>query len=150
MSLFTRLFGTVGSFFQIGGPGGPGWNNNEGALEAKNSANSALVVARVAEPIGANDATPNGDHLLNAEPSSLGNSYANVKSGNRVTSETWTTTATSLATKSIAYTYTGSRVTTEVRKVFSAADGVTVIAQMTLNYSYTGSSVTSATVTRDI
>lgn len=56
MSLFSKLAGTLAAFFQIGGPGGPGLNNNGGNLEARNSANSAFTIFRVATPIAANDA----------------------------------------------------------------------------------------------
>jgi hypothetical protein len=56
VSLFDRLAGIIGSFFQIGGPGGAGWNNNAGALEAKNSTNSTFAIARCADPVSNNDA----------------------------------------------------------------------------------------------
>lgn len=56
MSLFERLAGIVGSFFQIGGPGGPALKNNSGAVEARNAADNAFAVFRVATPVGDNDA----------------------------------------------------------------------------------------------
>lgn len=37
MSLFSKLAGVVGSFFQVGGPSGPGINNNAGTIETLNS-----------------------------------------------------------------------------------------------------------------
>lgn len=55
MSLFSRLSGVVASFFQFGGPNGPGLNNNSGALEAKDSTNSVFVNLRAADPVGPND-----------------------------------------------------------------------------------------------
>jgi hypothetical protein len=55
MSLFSRLAGIVGTFFQIGGPGGPGWNDNAGAIEGRNAANSAFAIVRGAFPVGDND-----------------------------------------------------------------------------------------------
>jgi hypothetical protein len=55
MSLFSRIAGVVTSFFQIGGPSGSGWNDNAGALEGKNSTNSAFVNVRGADPAGLND-----------------------------------------------------------------------------------------------
>jgi hypothetical protein len=55
MGMFQRLAGTVASFFQIGGPGGPGWNDNAGVLEARNAANSGFVVVRGAPPVASND-----------------------------------------------------------------------------------------------
>lgn len=51
--------------------------------------------------------------------------------------------------KSIAYSYTSGKVTTEVRKVF-AANGTTILAQVTWTYNYTGTILASATMTRDI
>lgn len=56
MGLFSRVVGTVAAFFQIGGATGPGWNNNAGAIEARNAANSAYAIARNANPVGQNDA----------------------------------------------------------------------------------------------
>jgi hypothetical protein len=55
MSLFAKLAGTVASFFQFGGTGGPGINANGAALETKNAGNSALAVHRGAFPVGDND-----------------------------------------------------------------------------------------------
>jgi hypothetical protein len=60
MPLFERLAGAIASFFQIGGPTGPGWNANAGALEARNAANSAFAITRGATPIAANDLIPLG------------------------------------------------------------------------------------------
>ncbi len=57
MGLFSKLAGTVSSFFQIGGPAGPGVNANGAALEAKNAANNAFAVMRGATPVGDNDFT---------------------------------------------------------------------------------------------
>ncbi len=55
MGLFSRLAGTIATFFQIGGPAGPGLNANGAALEARDSANSTFAVMRGAAPVGAND-----------------------------------------------------------------------------------------------
>ncbi len=55
MGLFARILGSVASFFQIGGPNGPGFNDNAGALEAKNSTNTAFTIARGADPVNPND-----------------------------------------------------------------------------------------------
>ncbi len=57
MGLFAKIAGVVNTFFQIGGPGGPGWNDNAGVLEGKNSANSAFTIVRGATPLGDNDLT---------------------------------------------------------------------------------------------
>jgi hypothetical protein len=57
MGLFSKLAGTVTSFFQIGGTAGPGINANAAALETRNAANSAFAVHRGATPVGDNDFT---------------------------------------------------------------------------------------------
>lgn len=56
-NVFQRLAGVIANFFQIGGPGGPGWNANSGAIEGRNAANSAFAVVRGAIPVGDNDLT---------------------------------------------------------------------------------------------
>lgn len=89
------------------------------------------------------------DFLLDNEPNRRNNTYSNIRVGTQVTQETWVRTFNSSTLKTIAYTYSGTLVTKELRKVF-AADGLTVIAQMTLNYTYTGPVVTGATITRDV
>jgi len=53
--VFSKLLGTIASFFQIGGVAGPGINANGAALETKNAANSAFAVHRGATPAGDND-----------------------------------------------------------------------------------------------
>jgi len=55
MSIFSRVAGAVASFFQFGGPNGPGLNDNAGALEAKNSTNTGFVNLRAADPVLPND-----------------------------------------------------------------------------------------------
>jgi len=57
MGLFARMAGVIGNFFQLGGPSGPGFNNNLGALEARNAANNAYAIMRGATPSGDNDLT---------------------------------------------------------------------------------------------
>lgn len=57
MGLFSKLAGTVTSFFQIGGTAGPGINANGAALETRNAANSAFAVMRGATPTDDNDFT---------------------------------------------------------------------------------------------
>lgn len=74
--------------------------------------------------------------------------YTPTYSGNLVTLEEWKRDDTTLL-KSIAYTYSGNQVTSEVRKVFGI-DGSTISAQVTWTYGYTGNRVTSATMTRDV
>lgn len=53
--VFSKLLGTITSFFQVGGTSGPGINANGAALESKNAANSAFAVHRGATPVGDND-----------------------------------------------------------------------------------------------
>jgi hypothetical protein len=55
--VFSKLLGTLSSFFQIGGTAGPGVNSNGAALETKNAANNAFAVHRGATPVGDNDFT---------------------------------------------------------------------------------------------
>jgi hypothetical protein len=57
MSLFTKLLGTVSSFFQIGGPRAPGLSNDGGSgnIGAYNSSQSAYVNVRGADPVVSND-----------------------------------------------------------------------------------------------
>lgn len=55
MSVFSKILGTLETFFQIGGTGGSGWNLNGTILEAKNAANSALVIVRGLTPSGVTD-----------------------------------------------------------------------------------------------
>jgi hypothetical protein len=88
--------------------------------------------------------------LLDDEPGSVGTTYTVTRSGSRVTQEKWVNTGNSFTIKQIDYTYVSDKVTTEVRKVFSAADGTTVIAQKTLTYVYSGNLVVGETVTRDV
>ena len=55
--VFSKLLGTLSSFFQIGGTAGPGINANGAVLETKNAANNAFAVHRGATPVGDNDLT---------------------------------------------------------------------------------------------
>lgn len=55
MSLFSRIAGAVASFFQFGGPNGPGLNDNAGVLEAKDATNTVFANLRAADPVGLND-----------------------------------------------------------------------------------------------
>ena len=87
--------------------------------------------------------------FLDAEPTTPNNTYSNTIASGKVTQEKWVRTSDSSNLKTIDYTYTGSKLTTEVRKVFDT-DGTTILAQMTLNYTYTSSTLTGETVTRDV
>jgi len=57
MGVFKKLAGVINSFFQIGGPAGPGINANGAALESRNAANNAFAVHRGGFPIADNDFT---------------------------------------------------------------------------------------------
>src|SRR5271155_3798666 len=72
MGLFSSLAGTVATFLQIGGPNGPGVNDNVGALEAKNFSNSAFVNMRGADPVGPNDFVTLEYFQANPPPANLG------------------------------------------------------------------------------
>jgi len=55
MSFFSRIAGAVATFFQFGGPSGPGINDNAGVLEAKDSTNAVFAIMRGADPVNPND-----------------------------------------------------------------------------------------------
>jgi hypothetical protein len=88
------------------------------------------------------------DNEPTAETGATDATYSNTYSGNTITNETWKRNDVTNI-KTVDYTYTGNRVTTEVRKVF-AADGTTIVAQVTYTYTYTGNNLTSATMIRDV
>jgi hypothetical protein len=92
------------------------------------------------------------EFLLDCDPidetGATDSSYTATYSGNYISLEEWKRNDTTLL-KSIAYTYTGNKLTTEVRKVF-AADGTTIVAQVTWSYTYTGNKLTSASMIRNV
>ena len=55
MGLFTRILGTVSSYFQVGGPAGFRLKNNDGALDARDSGDSAYINVRGADPASNDD-----------------------------------------------------------------------------------------------
>jgi len=83
-----------------------------------------------------------------AETGATDCTYTPTYAGFLITVETWKRNDTTNI-KTIDYTYTANKVTTEVRKVF-ALDGITIVAQLTWNYVYAGNIVTSATMTRNV
>jgi hypothetical protein len=89
------------------------------------------------------------DFLLDNEPVTPGITYTPTYSGGKVTVEEWKKTAGVIAVRTINYTYTGSKVSTEVRKVWDSL-GITIIGQQTWTYTYSGSTLTSAVMTRDV
>lgn len=86
---------------------------------------------------------------LECEPPTPSTDYTNTYTGNRVDQEQWKRHSDASLLKQVDYTYTGARVTQEVRKVF-AANGVTVLGQITIVYSYTGQHLTGEAITRDV
>jgi hypothetical protein len=54
VSLWSKVRGTVETLFQLG-LGGPQLKNNAGAIELRNAADSAFVIARGLDPAGATD-----------------------------------------------------------------------------------------------
>jgi ABC-type metal ion transport system substrate-binding protein len=75
-------------------------------------------------------------------------SYSVTYAGIFVVKEDWRRSDTTLI-KEITYTYDGSKVTTEVRKVFNA-DGVTVFAQITWSFTYVGIKLIGGSMVRDV
>jgi hypothetical protein len=55
LTIFTVAVGTSNQTWQIGGPNGPLFNDNAGALEANNASNTGQVVLRAATPVGSTD-----------------------------------------------------------------------------------------------
>jgi hypothetical protein len=97
--------------------------------------------------IGASEILLNEDPIANTGVG-VDCTYTPTYSGLLITTETWVRNdATNI--KTIDYTYTGDKVTTEVRKVF-ALDGTTIVAQLTWSYVYAGNIVTSATMVRNV
>lgn len=91
----------------------------------------------------------NYDFLLDCEPDAVDTDYAITRTLGKVSSESWTNSATSALIKTIDYTRTLGLVTTEVRKVYDPT-GVTVVAQLTVVYTRSLGQVVSAVYTRDI
>jgi len=89
------------------------------------------------------------DLLLETDIPDPDNNYSNTRVSGKVVQEKWERDFDSTKIKIIDYTYTGSRLTTEIRKIY-ASDGTTIVAQLTINYAYTGSTLISQTVTRDV
>ena len=139
MSVFQKVRGTTSSLFALGAA------IDQLIFMDRSGNDLRLADKRVTVPATLTDLLG----LLETEPASPGTTYSNTIVGGKVTQEVWRRTADASLLKSIDYTYTGGKVTTEVRKVF-ATDGVTVIAQVTLTYTYTGPTVTGIATVRDI
>lgn len=131
-------------------------SNDSTALITRDASNnmtftdSILGVTKTLSQLAtASSGVSQNDFLLDNEPVSVGITYTPTYTGIKVTNETWKKTAGLLLVKNIDYTYTGNKVTTEVRKVYDSL-GLTVVAQVTWTYTYTGNTLTSAVETRDV
>lgn len=89
------------------------------------------------------------DFLLDNEPVTPGITYTPTYSSSKVTVEEWKKTVGAAKVRTINYTYTGAKVSTEVRKVWDSS-GTTIIGQQTWTYTYSGSTLSSAVMTRDV
>lgn len=120
-----------------------------GGIRYVNGAFSMLDALGLFNPRASTSA---GDEaLLEIAPNSVGMTYAIAWSGDVVTRESWTQTANGRERKRIDYTYSGWNVQTELIKVFSLTDGVTVTAQKTITYTYQNDwRVASSVATRDV
>lgn len=88
------------------------------------------------------------DNEPTAETGANDAQYSTTYTGTQLTKETWKRNDNTNV-KTIDYTFTSTKLTQEVRKVF-ATDGTTVVAQVTWTYTYAGSRLTSAVMTRDV
>lgn len=88
------------------------------------------------------------DFLLDCEPDGVTNNYAVTRTSGVVTQETWTNASNSRLIKSIDYTRTSGLLTQEDRKIFSPADGTTLVAHLRVVFTRTAGLVTSAVYTR--
>ncbi|MFI5296516.1 MAG: hypothetical protein ACHREM_00340 [Polyangiales bacterium] len=94
--IFQRMLGAIGSFFQFGGPTGPGINANGAALETKNSTNSAFAVHRGADPVGDNDFVTRqwAETILFAKPIALQFNGGSALPANSATDQYYVVTTT--------------------------------------------------------
>lgn len=116
-------------------------------LSATSSHLVSSAIKDIATSVGST--TLNYDFLLDNEPDSVGITYANTLVGNQITVETWTNTSTTNKIKTINYTYTANKLTTEVRKIYDST-GIVIVAQTTMTYTYTGNRVTGITTVRNV
>ncbi len=95
---------------------------------------------------------PEAEALLGGGSPTFANTYVVVYNvDTTVNIETWTATVGAFLRKRLDYTYgVGGVVSTIRTRVYSAADGVTVVGDMTETFSYSGGQVTGSTTTRAI
>lgn len=98
---------------------------------------------------------PNGasyDLILISDPSSPSASYlptyGSGPTAGLLVAESWKNLANATI-KTVDYTYSSGRVTTEVRKAYDTSTGA-VVAQITITYAYLGSILQSSTLIRNV
>lgn len=99
--------------------------------------------------LGAISGSIDFDLLLETDPAKPNNTYTNTIVSGKVVQEKWNEIGSNHLIKTIDYTYSGSAIVTEVRKVYDAP-GTTTLAQITKNYVVSNNTVISITTTRDI
>lgn len=87
--------------------------------------------------------------LLEEDPAGIGVNDSISYSANRVTNETWRRATDNSVIKTVDYTYSGAKVSQEIRKIY-AEDGVRIVAQKTVLYTYSGNSAITVSSSRDI
>jgi hypothetical protein len=124
MSLWKRVRGTLETLFQIG-LSGPNLKNNAGAIEARNSADSAFTVVRVADAVGSNDALNRTAHktidsLVHGVAETSYWEY--IRNGDNRVSDiiVWTDITKTTKIRETNITYTVGRVSQVVRKQYDA------------------------------
>ena len=99
--------------------------------------------------LGAIAGSLNFDLLLETDPAKPNNTYTNTIVSGKVVQEKWNEIGSNHLIKTIDYTYNGSVIVTEVRKVYDAP-GTTILAQITKSYVVSNNTVISVTTTRDV
>lgn len=151
MALFQRLAGVIANFFQVGGPAGAGLNQNAGALETRNAANTAFAIHRGATPVGDNDLTTKAyvDTIFKPIPVSLQFNGGSALPANTATEQYYVVTTSGVnatigqvlwddgsgsGTVTVLATKTGNEIVTTA--TFS---GGTITLQTNQNYVWSGS-----------
>lgn len=155
MALFQKIAGVINSFFEIGGPAGPGINANGAALETKNAANNAFAVHRGAIPVGDNDFTTKAyvDTIFKPIPVSVQISGSTALPSNTSTEQYYVVTTTGVngtigqvywddgsntGTITILAAKTGNEIVTT-----AAFSGGTIALATNQNYVWSGSAWTN-------
>jgi hypothetical protein len=139
MSVFQKVRGTTASLFALGAAIDQLIFMDRSGNDLRLADKKNTVPATLTDLIG----------LLETEPANPGSTYSVTRVGGVVTQEKWVRTADGSNLKTLDYTYTSGKLTTEVRKVY-ATDGVTIIAQVTMTYTYSGSLVIGIATVRNV